>query len=118
MEMKGRYFETRGTTADSRRIIFVEAQKLPIDEMNFSSWIRRIDFVPSKDTIWLYRTESFEVKLNDVKHNYEWNVADWAFNYEEFFFDSFESLSNFVLERWKVDIFNFVKAEDISIPLG
>ena len=118
MEMRGRYYEAQGTTADSRGIIFVEAQKLPIDEMNFSSWIRRVDFVPRKDAIWLYRAEFFEVKLNDVKYNYEWNVADWAFNYEEFFFDSFESLSNFIVERWKVNIFDFVKAEDISIPLG
>jgi hypothetical protein len=118
MEMKGRYFETRGTTGDSRRIIFVEAQKLPIEDRSFFSWTRKIDFVPSEDAIWLYRAESFEVELSNVKYDYEWNVADWAANYEQFFFDSFESLSDFVAERWKVDIFDFVKAEDVSIPLG
>jgi len=39
----------------------------------------------NEKSFWTYKLEFYEVKCNDIRLDYDWDVAYYAFNYYVFF---------------------------------
>lgn len=120
--MRGTYCEVAGNSGNSIGVIFVEARpsKDVVDEDldDPYGWKSKLTFKIDEEMPWIYRLEYFEVDKADVRHDYDWNVADHAKNFAEHYFCSFDNMVDFIGDEWGVSLRDFKLDHEISIPLG
>lgn len=121
-DMRGTCCEISIPDEESAGIITVYAKEnnkilTEMDEAPFG-WKNKADFQVNPDLNWTYKLEYYEVKLADVSEDFNWNVADHAFNYENKYFESLHALTDYISKRWGITLSDFKKDYEISIPLG